>query len=121
MLPVPEVLKPVAPPDPVAVQLSELIAAFDVSESVTVAPAAVEGPLLDATIVYVIEVPGTAVPTAFVKEEPPSLSVLVMDRLAWELRESVSVAPTVEASGAEAMAVFVSVPLAVELTTAETT
>ena len=106
MLPVPEALKPVAPPDPVAVQLSELIAAFDARESVTVAPAAVEGPLLDATTVYVIEVPGTDVPTAFVTEEPRSLSVLVMDRLAWAFRVSVSVALTVEASEADAEALF---------------
>ena len=54
-----------------------------------------------------IDVPGTAVPTAGVTEEPPSLSVLVMVRVAWALSVSVSVALTVEASVAEAVAVLV--------------
>jgi hypothetical protein len=46
----------------------------------------------------VIEVPGTAEPTAFEAEDPPSLSVLVMVRVAWAFRVSVSVAETAEAS-----------------------
>ena len=40
------------------------------------------------------DVPGTAVPVAPVTEEPPSLSVLVMARVAWAPRLSVSVAET---------------------------
>jgi hypothetical protein len=51
MLPVPEGLKPVAPPDAVAVQVSELMAGLRASGSVTDAPVAVEGPELEATIV----------------------------------------------------------------------
>jgi hypothetical protein len=62
----------------------------------------------------VIEVPGIAVPTADVTEDPPSLSVLVMTRVAWGLSVSESVAVTVEASEAEAVAVLVSVPVAEE-------
>ena len=53
-----------------------------------------------------IDVPGTAVPLVEVTDEPPSLSVLVMARVAWGLRLSVSVAVTVEASVAEAVAVL---------------
>ena len=44
MLPVPEALKPVAPPEPVAVQVSELRAELRARGSVTWAPVAVEGP-----------------------------------------------------------------------------
>jgi hypothetical protein len=51
-----------------------------------------------------MEVPGTAEPTVEVTEDPPSLSVLVMARVAWVLRLSVSVAVTVEASEALAEA-----------------
>jgi hypothetical protein len=51
MLPEPEALNPVAPPDPLAVQLSELMAGFEASGSVTVTPAAVEGPEFEATTV----------------------------------------------------------------------
>jgi len=54
----------------------------------------------------VIDVPGTAEPTALVREDPPSLSVLVTAKVAWELSESVSVAVTDAASVAEAVAVF---------------
>jgi hypothetical protein len=51
MLPVPEALKPVAPPDPVAVQVSELMAGFDAKGSVTMAPNAVDGPEFEAKMV----------------------------------------------------------------------
>ncbi len=51
MLPEPEALKPVAPPDPVAVQVSELMAGLSVRGSVTDAPVAVEGPEFEATTV----------------------------------------------------------------------
>ena len=64
--------------------------------------------------------PGTAVPTVEVTEDPPSLSVLVMARVAWAVRVSVSVAVTVEASVAEAVAVLVRVPVAEDLMAAVT-
>ena len=51
MLPEPEALSPVAPPDPVAVQVSELTAGFEARGSVTDTPVAVEGPELEAMIV----------------------------------------------------------------------
>ena len=51
MLAVPEELKPVAPPDPVAVQVSELMAGLRARASVTEAPVAVEGPEFEATTV----------------------------------------------------------------------
>jgi hypothetical protein len=59
-----------------------------------------------------MEVPGTAEPTVGVIEDPWSLSVLVMVRLAWALKVSESVAVTEVASEAEAVAVFDSVPVA---------
>ena len=58
------------------------------------------------------EVPGTAVPVVPVTDEPPSLSVLVMARVAFGPRVSVSVAVTVVASEAVAVAVLDSVPVA---------
>jgi hypothetical protein len=115
MFPEPEALKPVTPPDAVAVQVSELTAGLRVRGSVTDTPVAVDGPEFEAAIVYVIDVPGTAEPVECVTDEPPSLSVLVTARLAWELRVSVSVALTVGASVAEAAAVFTYVkPVAPE-------
>jgi hypothetical protein len=51
MLPEPLELNPVEPPDPVAVQLSELMAAFEASGSVTVTPVAVDGPEFEAITV----------------------------------------------------------------------
>jgi hypothetical protein len=51
MPPEPEALNPVAPPEPLAVQVSELMAAFEARGSVTDTPEAVEGPELEATIV----------------------------------------------------------------------
>src|ERR1700722_11416169 len=59
-----------------------------------------------------MEVPGVAEPTFGVTEDPWSLSVLVMPRIAWAVRLSESVAVTVEASAAEAVAVLVRVPVA---------
>jgi hypothetical protein len=44
MLPVPVALKPVAPPEAVAVQVSELMAGLRARGSVTDAPVAVDGP-----------------------------------------------------------------------------
>ena len=49
--PVPDALKPVAPPEPAAVQLSEPMAGFVARGSVTDTPVAVDGPELEATIV----------------------------------------------------------------------
>jgi hypothetical protein len=63
----------------------------------------------------VIEFPGTAVPTDGVREDPPSLSVLVMVRVAWAPKASESVAVTVAASEALAVAVLARVPVADEL------
>ena len=51
MLPDPDGLKPVAPPDPVAVQVSEAMAGLSARGSVTEAPVVVDGPELDATMV----------------------------------------------------------------------
>ena len=51
MLPDPEALKPVAPPVAVAVQVSEVMAGYSASRSVTDAPVAVEGPEFEAVIV----------------------------------------------------------------------
>jgi hypothetical protein len=53
-----------------------------------------------------MEVPGTAAPTTDVTEDPPTLSVFVMPRVAWAESVSVSVAVTVPASEAEADALF---------------
>jgi hypothetical protein len=51
MLPDPEPLKPVVPPEAVAVQVSELMAGLRARGSVTDAPTAVDGPELEATTV----------------------------------------------------------------------
>ncbi len=53
-------------------------------------------------------------PLVEVTEDPPSLSVLVMARVALVLKVSVSVAETVEASVAEAVTVLDRVPVAEE-------
>ena len=85
------------------------------SVSVTVAPVTTDGPLLDATIVYVTVLPGIAVSTP---------SVLVMARSAAGARESVSLAVlfavlgSVTVPGTEMLAVLVIVPVAVGLTVA---
>src|SRR5580658_3672209 len=94
--PVPVALKPVAPPVWLAVQVSEATPGFEARGSETVAPVAVERPQFEATKAQVVAYPGTAVPTAPVIEDPPSLSVLVTDRVAGGLSVSVSVAVTVE-------------------------
>src|SRR5580692_10790919 len=80
MLPDPEALYPVAPPDPTAVQVSDLMSGLSDSASVTAAPTAVVGPELAATIVYFIDVPGMTVPTAEEIEDPPWSSTFVMLR-----------------------------------------
>ena len=64
--------------------------------------------------------PGTAEPTAEVTEDPWSLSVLVMARVAWGLKVSESVAVTVVASDADAEAVLARVPVAVDRMVATT-
>jgi hypothetical protein len=51
MLPDPEAVYPVVPPDPVAVQVSEAMAGLRASGSVTDAPVAVDGPEFEATTV----------------------------------------------------------------------
>ena len=79
--------------------------------SVTVAPVTVDGPALEATIVYVTDVPGTS---------PAAPSVLVIDRSAVGFNVSVSVAALFAAVGSvtpaatAAVAVFASVPVGVE-------
>jgi hypothetical protein len=78
--------------------------------SVTVAPVTVDGPLLVATIVYVIEVPGVAAVAP---------SVLVIDRSAVGVSVSVSVAEllplvgSVTPTGALMVAVLTRDPVAV--------
>ena len=67
-----------APPVATTVYVSDAMPAGKVS--VTVAPVTALGPAFEATIVYVIVLPGTAAPTAAAMLEPPSLSVLVIDR-----------------------------------------
>ena len=79
--------------------------------SVTVAPVTVDGPALEATIVYVTDVPGTS---------PAAPSVLVIDRSAVGFNVSVSVAVLFAAVGSvtpaatAAVAVFASMPVAAE-------
>ena len=51
MLPEPVALKPVAPPDPVAVQVSEAMTGFRARGSITLRPVAVDGPVFEATMV----------------------------------------------------------------------
>src|SRR2546430_14160176 len=80
MLPVPLAVNPDAPPLPTAVNVSLVIAAGRVS--LTVAPVTALGPLLATTMVYVVDVPGTALDTP---------SVLVMLRSAVVSTVSVSV------------------------------
>jgi hypothetical protein len=65
--------------------------------SATLTLVAFEGPVLDATIVYVSGLPATT-------ELTPSVVVTV--RFAWLVRLSVSLASTVDASDADAEAVF---------------
>ncbi len=67
-----------------------------------------------------MEVPGTAVPTTGPEDEPPSLSAAVIPRVAWGLKVSESVAVTVEASEALAVAVLTRVPVAEERMAATT-
>src|SRR5580658_9944432 len=120
MLPVPVALSPLAPPVAVAVQVSEAMSGLSPRASVTDAPVAVEGPAFEAVMVYVIEVPVTAVPGVEVTDDPPSVSVFVIDRVAWAFRLSVSVAATVEASVAAAVAVLERVPVTADLIEATT-
>jgi hypothetical protein len=79
--------------------------------SATLRLAASEGPELETTIVYVSDVPA-------VTEVTPS--VLVIPRVARGLRLSESVAVTVEASEALAVAVLARVPVADDLMVAVT-
>ena len=51
MLPDPEALKPVVPPEAAAVQVSELMFALRANGSVTETPVAVEGPEFEAITV----------------------------------------------------------------------
>ena len=50
MLPAPDALKPVAPPNPVAVHVSEPMSGLRARGSLTVAPVVVDGPELEAVI-----------------------------------------------------------------------
>jgi hypothetical protein len=85
--------------------------------SVTVEPIAADGPALDATIVYVTDVPGISVALP---------SVLVMETSARRVMVVVSVAEllagvgSVDPPGSATAAVFDNVPVAVEMTVALT-
>ncbi len=105
----------VPPPAPTHVQVAPIIAAGNVSA--TVAPTAVLGPALLATIVYAIPDPGTIVATP---------SVLVIARSATGVSVSVSVAVLLAAfgsttvAGTVTVAVFEIVPVAPDATAAVT-
>ena len=81
MLPVPLVVKPVAPPVAVAEKVTPVKVTGN--KSATVAPVALLGPVLVTTIVYVSAVPGTT---------EVLLSVLVICRSTCGVSVSVSVA-----------------------------
>src|SRR6266436_6355990 len=97
----------VPPPAPTQVQVTPPMAAGTVSD--TVAPLTPLGPEFDATIVYVMGEPGTTVAWP---------SVFVIERSAWGVRMSVSVAELLAGlgsatlAGAVTVAVFDSVPVA---------
>src|SRR5437899_302784 len=116
MLPLPLAAKPVAPPVAVAVKVRPVSMLGNVSA--TLAPVMLPGPALVTTIVYVIGAPGTAVvwPSLLVicksAEEDEDVSVSVS--VALLLAGLVSVTP----AGAETVAVFDRVPVAVELSVA---
>jgi len=107
MLPLP-LAGHVPPPVPVHVHVAPVRAAGNVS--VTVEPGAADGPALDATIVYVTDVPGTFDVTP---------SVLVIDRSTVGVNASVSVAElfaavgSVTVTGAAIVAVLTRLPVAV--------
>src|SRR5262249_32270181 len=113
MLPVPLAAATLDPADGTAVQLTAVIGDGVGNRSVTCWSTAVLGPLFVTTIVYVVLVPGTAVRTP---------SVLVMDRSAWGVRPSVSVAllsvgsGSVTPAGAVTVAVLTREPVAEGLT-----
>ena len=100
----------VAPDEAAHVHVADAIAAG--SESVTVAPVTADGPVLDTTIVYVTELPATALATK---------SVLVIETSAWPRSVSASDAvlslgvPSITPVGASIDAVFVNVPVAAGL------
>src|SRR5438067_27167 len=106
MLPEPEAMQ-LPPPAPMQVQVQ-------VSEagkvSATVAPVTALGPALDATMVYVVDVPGVA-------DVVPSVSVIDRSALAVTVSTSVAVLlfgfVSVVPPGADTVAVSVSEPLAV--------
>src|SRR6059036_2785141 len=104
MLPVPVASKPLAPADPVAVQLGVPSAASKVST--TAASVTFDGPLLCATIVYVSPTPGVYVP------DP---SVLLIVRSATDACVSVSVAALFAVFGSvtadDTVAVFTRLPV----------
>jgi hypothetical protein len=110
MLPEPLAVQ-VPPPAPTQVQLAPVIVAGSVS--VTVAPVTALGPAFEATIVYVMGVPGTAVVCP---------SVFVIPRFACGVSVSVSVAllfagfGSVTPLGTATVAVLLSVPVADALT-----
>src|SRR5437762_2075816 len=104
MLPVPLAVNPDAPPLPTAVNVSLVIAAGRVS--LTVAPVTALGPLLATTMVYVVDVPGTALDTP---------SVLVMLRSAIVSTVSVSVALLLPGVGSVAPAGTVTVAVLTRL------
>ena len=98
----------VAPAEATQVQVAAVKAAGNVS--VISAPTTADGPLLVATMVYTMPVPGTSASTP---------SVLVMARSAVGTRVSVSVAASLPAgsvtvAGAVTVAVLVRVPVAVD-------
>ena len=80
MVPAPDAVQ-VPPPAPVQVQVGVTSAAG--GTSITVAPGRLDGPGFETKIVYVIACPGCAAPWP---------SFLVMERSAWGVSVSVSVA-----------------------------
>src|SRR2546428_13244 len=110
MLPEPLAVQ-VPPPAPAQVQLASGIVAGNVS--VTIAPLTALGPAFEATIVYVMDAPGTAVVCP---------SVLVIPRFACGVSVSVSVAllfdgiRSVPPPGTATVAVLLRVPVADALT-----
>src|SRR5258707_151721 len=101
----------VPPPAATQVQVAPVMAAGGVSD--TVAPVTPFGPAFEATIVYVIGGPGTTVGWP---------SVFVIERLAWGVKGSVSVAElftetgSVTPFGAVTVAVLIRLPVAPGLT-----
>src|SRR5436309_1882922 len=104
MLPLPEAVKPVAPP--VATLRYDTLVMAAGRLSVTVAPVTVLGPLLVTTIVYVVVVPGTAVAV-------PSLMATPRSAVGFSVSVSVSLLFPELGSGAVPGAITLAMSLSV--------